>query len=214
MRSTPSAQSMPGNEAGQTRNDNAVKMTLVWCPPGPFKLDRPKQVYDRRANYDRIDGVVTQGFWLGKYEVTQWEWKDVMQTEPWKGEAGVSEGVHFPATFVGWGDAMHFCRNLTDIERKAGRLPKGWEYNLPTEAQWGRACGAGTETTFSFGNDASKLGEYAWFRDNFDGASKIYAHQVGQKKANPWGLFDMYGNVSEWVRDIYPNTLPNGEKRK
>ena len=105
---------------------------------------------------------------------------------------------------------MRFCRGLTEQERQAGRLSNDWEYTLPTEAQWERACRARTETKFSFGDEDLKLGEYAWFRDNSWNAGEQYAHAVGQKKANPWGLCDMYGNVWEWCRDIYTDKLPGG----
>jgi formylglycine-generating enzyme required for sulfatase activity len=99
---------------------------------------------------------------------------------------------------------------LTEQERLAGRLPSEWEYTLPTEAQWERACRARTETKFNFGDDESKLGDYAWFRDNAFKAGEPYAHRVGQKTANPWGLCDMHGNVWEWCRDIYTEKLPGG----
>ncbi len=154
--------------------------------------------------------VLTQGYWLGKYEVTQSEWKDVMKTEPWKGNRLTREGADFPATCVSWDDATAFCRKLTDQERKASRLSKDWEYTLPTEAQWERACRARTRTKFSFGDDDSKLGDYAWFAANARMAGENYAHQVGQKKPNPWGLCDMHGNVWEWCRDVFADKLPGG----
>jgi formylglycine-generating enzyme required for sulfatase activity len=99
---------------------------------------------------------------------------------------------------------------MTNLERAAGRLPAGWEYTLPTEAQWERACRARTETRFSFGDDESNLGDYAWFEDNAWNAGEEFAHRVGLKKANPWGLHDMYGNVNEWCRDYFAEKLPGG----
>ncbi len=127
-----------------------------------------------------------KGYWLGKFEVTQFEWKQVMQTEPWKGQKFTKEGADYPATFVSWDDATDFCSKLTEQERQAGRLSNDWAYMLPTEAQWERACRARTETRFSFGDDQSKLGEYAWYGVNAFDAGEQYAHRVGQKKANPW----------------------------
>src|SRR5262249_25314507 len=94
-------------------------------------------------------------------------------------------------------------------ERAADRLPEVWEFTLPTEAQWERACRAQSETPFSFGDKAA-LAEYAWFADNALNRDEPYAHRAGQKRANPWGLHDMYGNVQEWCRDDCVKYLPGG----
>ncbi|MGE5191995.1 MAG: formylglycine-generating enzyme family protein [Deltaproteobacteria bacterium] len=222
---------MRGKEAGQVRNDNGLKMKLVWCPPGFFLMgdaevaEEPATKGDATDENDPKGGpgpqqgatlnitpakvLLTRGYWLGKFEVTQSEWKQVMATEPWKDEEFKKEGDDFPATHVGWTDAMWFCDKLTEQERMAKRLPDGWEYTLPTEAQWERACRARTESRFSFGDDESKLGEYAWFNDNAWKVDEKYAHRVGQKKPNSWGLYDMHGNVWEWCRDWYePSRRP------
>jgi len=206
---TPAAGPMRGKEPGEVRDDNGVKMKLVWCPSGKFTMGSPPSEQCRDSDENQVSVTLTNGFWLGKYEVTQSEWKQVMQTEPWKGQS-TKQGADFPAGPVSWDDAMQFCRKLTEPERGAGRLPAGWEYTLPTEAQWEYACRAGTETRFSFGGDESKLGDYAWFSDNAWNAGEQYAHQVGQKKANPWGLHDMHGNAWEWCRDVYAAKLPGG----
>ena len=199
-----------GKEAGQVRNDNDLKMKLVWCPPGEFVMGTPKSEKQRRKDEDQVGVTLTTGFWLGKYEVTQSEWKQVMKTEPWTGRALSKEGADYPATLVSWDDATEFCRKLTVRERQAGRLPDEWEYALPMEAQWEYACRARSKTRFSFGDDASKLGEYAWFFKNTWNAGEKYPHLVGQKKPNPWGLCDMHGNVWEWCRDVYFWKLPGG----
>src|SRR5436190_2317362 len=151
-----------------------------------------------------------RGYWLGKCEVTQSEWKQVMATEPWKGKNFLKEGDDFPVTSVSWDDAMNFCRKLTAQERMQLRLPVGWEYTLPTEAQWERACRARTQTKFSFGDDEVKLGDFAWFNVNSRNARQPGARAVGQKKPNPWGLYDMHGNVWEWCRDVYDGRLRGG----
>jgi formylglycine-generating enzyme required for sulfatase activity len=149
--------------------------------------------------------------------VTQSEWKQVMETEPWKdvradraNEKATNYGDNFAVAYINWESAMEFCSRLTERERKAGRLPNGWEYTLPTEAQWERACRAGTDTKFSFGDDESKLSEYAWFAGNAALAGEKYPHEVGKKRPNPWGLYDMHGNVFEWCRDWWSLKLPGG----
>lgn len=204
------ADPMVGKEAGQVRDDNGLKMKLVWCPAGKFTMGSPKSEAGRQNDEEQVEVTLTKGYWLGKYEVTQAEWKQMMATEPWKDKDATKEGKDFPVTWVKWDDAMEFCRMLTEREHKAGGLPEGWEYRLPTEAQWERACRAGTQTKFSFGDDPPELGEYAWFVDNTAGAGERYAHQVGRKKRSPWGLHDMHGNVWEWCRDYYSEKLPGG----
>lgn len=212
----PTADSMIGNKAGQERDDNALNMKLVWCPAGEFRMGTPKsEVTGNKSKLevlveDQVEVIVTKGYWLGKCEVTQSQWTRVMATEPWKGQIQTKEGDACPATFVSWNDASDFCRKFTERERIAGRLPDGWEYTLPTEAQWERACRAGTETKFSFGDDDTKLRDVAWITDNTFDAREEYAHVVGQKKANLWGLHDMHGNVMEWCRDWYGDKLPGG----
>ena len=145
--------------------------------------------------------TLTKPFLLGVHEVTQGQWQAVMGTTPWKGKKYVKEGDDYPATYVSWNDAVEFCRKLSEKE--------GLEYRLPTEAEWEYACRAGTTTAYSFGDDASELGEYAWYRENAWDAGQKYAHTVGQKKPNPWGLYDMHGNVFEWCQDWYGD-YPSG----
>jgi formylglycine-generating enzyme required for sulfatase activity len=94
-----------------------------------------------------------------------------------------------PVERVSWQDAAEFCRKLSEKTKRGVRLP--------TEAEWEFACRAGTTTERSHGDDLAKLGEYAWYNENSDRET----HPVGQKKPNPWGLYDMYGNVWEWVAD-------------
>jgi formylglycine-generating enzyme required for sulfatase activity len=215
--STPAADSTPGKEAGQMRNDNSLTMKLVWCPPGKFKMGSPESEV-KRANNEapQVDVTLTKGVWLGKFEVTQGLWESLMGTTPWKGKTAVQEGEDYPATYLNSEDAFQFCRKLTDVERKAGRLTEAWEYTLPTEAQWEYACRAGTTTRFSFGDDASELSHYAWFGRFYgeDGKQneigELYPHEVGQKKPNPWGLHDMHGNVWEWCRDWYAVQVEGG----
>jgi sulfatase modifying factor 1 len=199
-----------GTTAGQERDDNGLKMKLRRCPTGKFTMGSPTDEPRRRSAEDQVAVELASGFWLGKHEVTQDQWVQVMGTKPWTGETYVKEGTDYPATYVSWDDTMEFCRKLTDQERRAGRLAADWQYTLPTEAQWEYACRAGSTTRFSFGDDGSQLGEFAWFSKNALDVPERYAHQIGEKKPNTWGLHDMHGNVREWCRDLYESKLPGG----
>jgi formylglycine-generating enzyme required for sulfatase activity len=155
-----------------------------------------------RFGSDLNSVTLTKSFHLGRTEVTQGQWKAVMGTTPWKGKEFVKEGGDYPAVYMRWEDAVEFCRKLSEKE--------GVEYRLPTEAEWEYACRAGTTTMWSFGDDESQLGEYAWYDKNADDIGEEYAHVVGQKKRNPWGLYDIHGNVFEWCQD-WVGEYPSGD---
>ena len=133
--------------------------------------------------------TLTQGYWLGKTEVTQAQWEALMGSNP-----SNFKGADRPVEQVSWSDAKEFCAKLTERERTAGRLPEGYEYTLPTEAEWEYACRAG-----SIGDFAGELDKMGWFLSN----SENQAHPVAQKQANAWGFYDMHGNVGEWCLDWY-----------
>jgi formylglycine-generating enzyme required for sulfatase activity len=138
---------------------------------------------------------ITKPFYLSVNEVTQQQYEKVMGTRPWEGNRFVRDGPDYPATYVSHDAAVEFCRKLSEQE--------GVEYRLPTEAQWEYACRAETSTPYSYGDDASKLEQYTWYYTNASSIGESYAHRVGQKPPNPWGLFDMHGNVWEWCGDWY-----------
>ena len=185
-----------------------LAMELIGIPAGTFTMGSPANEKNHFDDEAQVSVTLTQSFELGKYEVTQGLWKSVMGTEPWNGEGNVKADKDCPATFVSWNDATKFCQQLTAIERKSGKLKANEGYRLPTEAEWEYACRAGTTTAFSFGNNKSKLGEYAWFTGNT--GSEQYAHKAGLKNPNPWDFHDMYGNVAEWCSDWYGGKLIGG----
>jgi len=184
---------------------------LVPIPAGEFTMGSPAKEKGREADEELVRVMLTRPFRLGKTEVTQGQWEQVMGSKPWNGQEYVRADKDCPAIYVSWDDATKFCETLTDLERKAGTLKANEEYRLPTEAEWEYACRAGTQTAFSFGDYETQLGECAWFGGNAWNVGEAYAHKVGLKKPNPWGLHDMHGNVWEWCSDWYGEELPGGK---
>ena len=170
-------------------------MTFKEIPAGTFVMGSPESEEDREDNEPQHEVTISKAFYMQTTEVTQGQWKAVMGTEPWKGKGLVKEGPDYPAVYVSWDDAVAYCKKLSEKEGKT--------YRLPTEAQWEYACRAGTKTTWSFGNDEKALGDYAWYHKNAWDIDEKYAHQVGLKKPNAFGLYDMHGNVYEWCHDYY-----------
>jgi formylglycine-generating enzyme required for sulfatase activity len=166
---------------------DGITMEFVFIPPGKFLMggNRQQKEGDFLADTPKHEVTLTQGFYLGKHEMTQAQYAAVMGKQ--QGSSG--KGPDHPVDGVKPSRALLLC---DDLSAKTGR-----EVRLPTEAEWEYAARAGTNTRWFFGDDPSKLGEYAWFKDNAEGKS----HPVGQKKPNPWGLYDMYGNIAEFVRD-------------
>jgi len=192
--------------AGDTAAVGSLGLTLVWCPPGKFTMGSPATERGRSANEDQVEVTLSKGFWIGATEVTQSQWHNVTGQQPWRAEVrSTGIGGENAASWVSWDDAAAFCARLTQRERAAGRLPAGWTFRLPTEAQWEYACRAGSRDRFSFGWNEAELDQYAQF-----GVDSEYALSVGQKKPNSWGIYDMHGNVWEWCRDGYLPALPGG----
>jgi formylglycine-generating enzyme required for sulfatase activity len=160
-------------------------MKLVLIPAGKFTMGSPETEADHKPEEGpQHEVTISKPFYMGVFEVTQAQFEAIMGKNPSKLKAFGN-----PVENVSWDEAVEFCKKLSQKAKKTVRLP--------TEAEWEYACRAGTKTAFSFGDDASKLGDYAWFGENSGGNP----HLVGQKKPNPWGLYDMHGNVREWCSD-------------
>jgi formylglycine-generating enzyme required for sulfatase activity len=214
--------------AANARTIPDLNLDLVWMAPGDFLMGTPEQnllvkwFYLARekltkqpnlgageANERPVTWVtLTQPFWLGRTAVTQTQYEAVMGTLPdlhpcpdCKETQIKDAGGDFPVEGASWDEAMAFCQKLTDREKSAGRLPPGYAYTLPTEAQREYSCRAGTT-----GDYAGDLDAMAWCYINSGGTK----HAVATKQPNAWGLFDMHGNVWEWCRDWY-GAYPGGE---
>lgn len=171
---------------------------MVFIPPNTFTMGSPTNELHRDAN-EGPQTVVTlsRGFWIGKYEVTQGEYLSLMNTNPSFFRGDPSR----PVSSVSWPDATNYCAKLTERELASGNISAGSKYRLPTEAEWECAVRSGTTTRFSYGDDPdyTSLTNHAWYFVNAD----LTVHPVGQKLPNPWGLYDMEGNVWEWCQDWY-----------
>jgi len=176
-------------------------------------MGSPLAEVERRPDEDQVQVTLTKGFWTGKHEVTQGEWKRVMGKLPGPSTEELPEQDDLPVGNVNFPETETFCRKLTDLARQSGELPKHWEFRLPTEAQWEYACRAGTTTATAFGDKLSS--KQANFKGKpYNGAepgpSLGRAAKVGSYPPNAWGLHDMHGNTFEWCRDWYHWKLPGG----
>jgi formylglycine-generating enzyme required for sulfatase activity len=217
--------------AANARTIPDLNLDLVWMAPGSFLMGTPEQSVVMKWFYvarEKLTGkrnpellpintlkgggplvptererpltwvMLTQPFWLGRTAVTQGQYEVVMGNNP---SHFTAAGKDAPVEQVSWDDAMAFCQKLTEREKAAGRLPSGYAYTLPTEAQREFACRAGTT-----GDYAGDLDAMAWYSANIRNTT----HTVGTKQPNGWGLYDMHGNVWEWCRDWY-GAYPGGE---
>lgn len=162
-----------------------LALAMASLPAGTFTLGSAGGAADEQPTTQ----VTLARFWLGQTEVTQAQYQLLMGQNPSRFRQPTR-----PVENVSWADALTFCQRLTERERQAGRLPAGYAYTLPTEAQWEYACRAGTTTDY-----LGDLGAVAWYETN----SGNQTHPVGQKRANAWNLYDLQGNVWEWCLDWY-----------
>jgi formylglycine-generating enzyme required for sulfatase activity len=184
------------------------QLTLVWCPPGNFRMGSQKGELGRFANEAPAETTLTSGFFLQSTELTQEQWLALRPSNP----SGFPNPSN-PVEMVNWEDAKAFCADLTAKSRAAGLIPADWRFDLPTEAQWEYACRAGTTSALNDGSNlVSKTGSdpsldpLAWYEANSDQA----AHPVAQKRPNAWGIYDMHGNLWEWCRDWFEFKLQGG----
>ena len=185
--------------------ESLIKITgieMVVCPSGSFMMGSSDKELGRDNDERPHKVTISKTFYIGKYEVTQKQYKSLMGNNP-----SQSYGDNEPVESVSWGNAIEFCDKLNS--KYGNYLPKGYKFDLPTEAQWEYACRAGTTTALNNGKNLTSSGgnynkdlnldEVAWYEKN---SSQTY-HEVGKKKPNSWGIHDMHGNVYEWCRDYY-----------
>ncbi len=185
-------------------SEQPYPMIFKWIQPGTFQMGSSKNEPERNGDESPHTVTLSRGFFLTETEITQGQYQYLMKSNPSKFK---DQGPNLPVEKVSWKNAKTFCEKLTKEHHDLGRLPLGWEYQLPTEAQWEYACRAGTSTAFHYGDSLVST------QANFNGKYP-YGTDVKQKflerttivksyKPNLWGLYDMHGNVYEWCSDWY-----------
>ncbi len=173
-----------------------ITMHLSLIPAGGFHILRTELDPGEESRIGvEYEITVSKPFYIGSCEVTRAQWIAVMNTNPWRDDTDPKSNPGYAANRISWYDATEFCEVLS---KKTGE-----KVTLPSEAQWEHACRAGSKTEYYFGDDSKKLNQYAWLGYSEEEYGKPRIHEVGLKKPNAWGLYDMYGNVSEWCRDWY-----------
>ncbi|MFP4540870.1 MAG: SUMF1/EgtB/PvdO family nonheme iron enzyme, partial [Opitutales bacterium] len=207
----PALERLPPPATGERYTVPHLDLALVWAPAGEFMMGSPLREPARLPNEgERTRVTLSSGFWIGATEVTQASFTALMGHNP-----SVHRGAHLPVDAITWAQAVTFCERLTARETRAGRLPPGYVYRLPTEAEWEYAARAGTTTPFAFGraadgSEAHFSGRYPRAYESVETAAHTAPVPVGSHRPNPWGLHDVHGNVREWTADTYNDRLPGG----
>jgi formylglycine-generating enzyme required for sulfatase activity len=204
-----------GNEARSVRSINlsGVNLSFVTIPlpsDRSFRMGTPENETGHDSDERQISVALTKPYAALTTEVTQAMWEAVMKTSPWQQQRLVKVGALHPATYVSANGADAWCQRATIIARQSGAISSLEQILLPTEAQWEWMARDGTTTAYVHGSSEASLGEFAWYAANAFDTGEHYCHEVGKKKANEYGLFDISGNAREWCRDLYSDTLPGG----